>query len=270
MEKNLLSIIVVCFNERKRIEKTLVSILEQSCKYIECIVVDGGSQDGTLKVIKNYQEKFALAGIRMKIISEKDQGIYDAMNKGVRNAEGKWIYFLNAGDNFHAANVVQKTLSCIEEADDIIIGKIIFYDGYLGRVVEHSPIEKLKEDMIFCHQAVIAKKELLEKHCFDISYKYCADYEWLLAMYLEKRQIHCIDIIIADYDADGVSNNCAEQSRKEMAQIQEKYNIKKDTDSISNVNLKYKLYKKIGQHKRLARCFYYFYGKNKGYYFNRE
>lgn len=265
----MLSIIVVCFNEQNRIGRTLNSIFEQTYQNIDCMIVDGGSRDGTLEIIEEYKKKFSFSGIKVRVISEKDQGIFDAMNKGIRNAEGNWIYFLNAGDSFHGKDAVEAVMRQLDDRDEIIIGRIVFWDGYLGKVIEHSPLEELKRDMIFCHQAVFAKRELLKSHCFDIFYRYCADYEWLLAMYLEGKRIHCIDSVVADYDGNGVSSKNRDASKEEIHQIQKKYGllvIERETQQISK---KYKLYKNIGKFKRLSSCFYFLYGKRKNYYFDR-
>lgn len=270
MKECIVSVVVVCFNERKRIEKTLDSILGQSCKRIECIIVDGGSWDGTLEIIDSYKGRFQVSGIEMHVISGKDQGIYDAMNKGTGKANGKWILFLNTGDRFHEKDAVEKVISKVQDGDDIIIGKIVFFDGFLGKTIEHSPLGDLKRSMIFCHQAILARKELLEEHCFDIRYKYCADYEWLLTMYLAKKRIHCIDAVIADYDGDGISSKNAEASRAEMKQIQEKYGLLNDERNVRQINWKYRLYKKAGKYKVLSLLFYYLYGKKSSYYLRVE
>lgn len=269
MEDYILSIIVVCFNERNRIEITLKSILKQSCKNIECIIVDGGSKDGTLDVVKVYQEKFIRVGIKTKVISEADRGIYDAMNKGVENANGSWVYFLNAGDEFCGKETVEEVFASREKEDEILIGKVIFFDGYLGRTVEQSSVEGLKKDMVFCHQAVFALKKLLQNHNFDIGYKYCADYEWLLAMYLDGRNIRCIDTVVANYDGDGVSNKYADCSKKEMQQIRKKYGFTENETDVRKINHKYRLYKEFGKYKALSWCFYHLYGKSRKYYFKR-
>lgn len=270
MENRLVSVIVVCFNEYARIGGTLDSVLTQDYEKIECIVVDGGSTDGSLDIIKKYEEKFAAVNRKIVVSSEPDKGIYDAMNKGRSRASGEWIQFLNAGDYFHGSSAVRNILQGVDDEDEIVIGKVIFFDGYLGKEVEHSPIEELKKDMIFCHQAIFAKKELLQNHPFDISYRYCADYEWLLAMYLEGEKIRCIDSIVADYDGNGVSSKQADGSKKEMAQIQKQKSICNDMDSGMDVNWKYRIYKYIGKYRFSAWLFAYTVGKKKQYYLKRK
>lgn len=265
-EDKMLSVIVVCFNECGRIGLTLDSILEQRYDKMECVIIDGGSQDGTLELIEKYRKRFLCADIKMQVISEKDQGIYDAMNKGVGYADGDRIHFLNAGDRFHGKNALKELIGQIGRNDEIIIGKIIFFDGYLGKTIVHSPIEELKKGMIFCHQAILSPKQYLEAHPFHLKYKYCADYEWLLAMYLKGIRMRCVDVLVADYDADGVSNRHADASRKEMWNIQKEYGISEQENVDRQINWKYAFYKKIGKHKALSKCFYDLYGKKHGYF----
>ena len=267
--KSMLTVIVVCFNEQKRIGKTLESILRQTYKNIECIIVDGGSKDGTLELIETYQEEFIRAGTKTQVISEPDQGIYDAMNKGIKCAAGEWIYFLNAGDDFYEEETVRKVFDNRKKEDEILIGKIIFFDGYLGKVVEQCRVEELKENMVFCHQAIFALKELLQTHYFKTSYRYCADYEWLLAMYMNGRKIRCIDTVIANYDADGISNNYAELSKREMQRIRKEYGFTENINNKQKINWKYKFYKRIGKYKALSRCFYFMYGRNREYFLKK-
>ena len=127
----------------------------------------------------------------------------------------------------------------------------------------------LKKDLVFFLQAVFALKKLLQNHNFDIGYKYCADYEWLLAMYLDGRNIRCIDTVVANYDGDGVSNKYADCSKKEMQQIRKKYGFTENETDVRKINYKYRLYKEFGKYKALSWCFYHLYGKSRKYYFKR-
>ena len=95
-----ISVITVCYNDRERIEKTILSVLSQSYGNLEYIVIDGGSTDGTVDIIKKYANRIAY------FVSESDEGIYDAMNKGLRKAVGEWVCFLNAGDLFVSESVL--------------------------------------------------------------------------------------------------------------------------------------------------------------------
>ena len=96
-----LSIITVCLNEERRIEKTAYSIVTQKCREFEWIVIDGGSTDGTLDILKRYNNNIKI------IISEKDQGVYDAMNKGILCSEGEYCLFMNGGDKLYDFNAIK-------------------------------------------------------------------------------------------------------------------------------------------------------------------
>lgn len=97
MSKELITVVTVCFNAENVIEETLQSILEQTYKSLEYIIIDGNSKDNTCHIIKKYKPLFITKGVLFKFISEKDNGIYDAMNKGIRQATGKWINFMTVG-----------------------------------------------------------------------------------------------------------------------------------------------------------------------------
>ena len=114
-----LSIISICLNEKERMEQTILSVLDQSFKDYELIIVDGGSTDGTLDVIRKYQDRISV------FISEKDTGIYNAMNKGIRRSSGEYLLFLNGGDRLYAGDILAKVF-CEPRDADIIYGNELF------------------------------------------------------------------------------------------------------------------------------------------------
>ncbi len=114
-----ISIVTVCYNAERNIEKTILSVINQTYDNIEYIVIDGGSNDGTLSVINKYASKID------KVISEPDKGIYDAMNKGITLAKGDWINFMNAGDSYVDSCVLKLVSDNINSNCDMIYGDII-------------------------------------------------------------------------------------------------------------------------------------------------
>lgn len=252
----MISIITVCYNAEKAIDRTIQSVLKQTCKNYEYIFVDGMSTDNTLKVIEKYVPAFKENGIKVRVVSERDRGIYDAMNKGSRLAEGDWINFLNAGDCFHDALVLERMQKELEQQADIVVGEVVYVEGFLGRRYPHAELKELKNDMIFCHQAVFASRKLFVEKEFNQDYRFSADYDWLLYMYMKGYRFKCVEVIVADYDSEGVSNQNREKTLAEGERIRNKYGIDGRTNGDAAINWKYRIYKMIAGHRCLAAMYY--------------
>lgn len=173
-----ISIITVVFNARSLIEATVQSVLQQSFPSIEYIIIDGGSSDGTLQVLEQYRSRFSV------LLSEKDKGIYDAMNKGLARAKGKYVLFLNAGDLLADAGILTRIFSSPDEAD-VYYGntKIIDSNGnILGDRRLQPPLQltwkSLRFGMCVSHQSFIAKTALCE--AYDLHFKISSDIDWMI------------------------------------------------------------------------------------------
>lgn len=219
----LVSIITVCYNAADNIEKTIISVLSQSYKNIEYIIVDGKSTDGTMDIVKIYEKKIS------KIICEDDNGIYDAMNKAVKSARGDWIYFLNSGDLLHDNGIVQNVISSYlkNRNANIIYGDIIVYDH---DIFEHQKSYRPTSFHIMSrgginHQAIFAKKELFQQsEPFNLNYRVYADYNWLLkSIYVYNAKLHYIAQPIAIYQKNGYSQNNFKKYFPERLEIIIKY-----------------------------------------------
>lgn len=180
MRKPVVSIITVCYNAKDTIEATINSVRNQDYENIEYIVVDGASTDGTQDII--VQNRDAIT----KYLSEKDNGLYYAMNKGLDMATGEYVWFLNAGDRIPHGNTLSKIISSSYIFQDIYYGqtKIIDKQGHtIGKrrlsPPEHLTKNSFKMGMLVCHQAVIIKRKLV-KH-YDTRYKITSDYDWVLS-----------------------------------------------------------------------------------------
>lgn len=179
----LVSVITVCLNSEKTIQRTIESVFSQSYSPVEYIIVDGGSMDGTLNIIRKYGKRIA------KLISEKDSGISDAFNKGVKASRGEFIQLLNS-DDFLAEDKIEKSLSVFQRHPEagFVFGDII-------RVDERGVQSRVKGDPRFRlwirytmgrlnHPTVLARKDVFERHgLFDARFRIAMDYEWLLRVY---------------------------------------------------------------------------------------
>lgn len=198
-----ISIITVCKNAENIIEQTIQSVLSQAYENIEYIMIDDASTDNTSAIIQNYRDRIST------YISEKDQGIYNAMNKGVKVATGDIIFFLNAGDTFCNATILKKVVSAFSKAEiEFLYGDIIFDDGISERHVQFNHVDKaFFLDKNLCHQSIFYKPEAFRK-CgfFDENYSVLADYEWNVRGLVKYRlKSGHIRIPIAKFRLDGIS-----------------------------------------------------------------
>ncbi len=205
-----ISIVTVVFNGVNQIEKTIQSVVSQSYA-LQFVVVDGGSVDGTLDLIAKYD------GSISNWISEKDNGIYDAMNKGVRLSSGEWICFLNCGDVFVHNDVVKNVAESIasNRYPDIIFGDIFKMkaDGTFNLKVAKEPCNLHR--MFFCHQASFSKKEKLVLFPFDVKHKMSADLKFFKMCYYNGCQFLHVNFPIVIYDTSGISNTSRNDGLKD-------------------------------------------------------
>ena len=220
----LFTIITVTFNAESTISPTLKSIESQTFTDFQYLVVDGLSRDTTLDVVNN-------AGIKnTDIISEKDSGLYDAMNKGIHNAKGQYLIFLNAGDSLHAPDTLKKIADTIKinGYPDITYGQTIIVNSEREKIAnrhltapENLTFNSFKNGMLVCHQAFIAKRDIAED--YDLQYRYSADYDWCIRCLKKSRKNVYIDDVLIDYLNEGVTTANFKKSLKERYKIMCKY-----------------------------------------------
>ena len=197
--KPLITIITITYNAELTIENTILSIINQTYSNIEYIIIDGGSTDGTIDIIKKYENKIS------KWISEPDKGIYDAMNKGIKMATGEWINFMNAGDTFYHTNTIDMVFSNNVSNYDVVYGGVnMKYENFDKTVWPKHKISR-NHPMPFNHQSVFVRTTLYKMNLFDTTYRYAADYNFFCKIYKIARYKE-IDQIIANYSVDGVSS----------------------------------------------------------------
>lgn len=188
----LVTVVTVCRNVKSSLEKTMNSLLHQSYAHIDYVIIDGASTDGTPEMLGKTE------GVRW--ISEPDKGIYDAMNKGIRMAEGEWVIFMNAGDVFASDDTLSKVFS-VERDADVIYGDVIKGDSIKKAELPHNG-----HRMYFCHQSAFVRTSCLKEFPFDIQHRMSADFKQMKQLYLAGKTFMQLDFPIAVFDTSGVSN----------------------------------------------------------------
>lgn len=192
-----LSIVTVCYNSADCIEKTIQSVIAQKHANTEYIIIDGDSKDNTMDIIRRYDNSIDI------IVSEKDAGIYDAMNKSMDLATGDYVLFLNADDVFADLNVLEDISTTVEKSNaDVFYGDVIIYYKYGEFLKKPLPLELITRKMVFSHQAVFIKRNVLLDNKFDLNYRYAADYNQLSSLYLKKYNFEYINRVIAKVPVD--------------------------------------------------------------------
>lgn len=198
MNKPKITVITVCYNAEKCIEKTIKSVLEQDYNNIEYIIVDGKSSDSTMSIINRYKEQIS------HVISEKDKGIYDAMNKGIDLASGEWVNFMNAGDTFANNKVLSAFCKMLDTSSCVVFGDEVMVEDnhqYLRKGVLYK--NKFPD---LGHQSTLIKADLMKKYHYDTSYKISADFDFLYKLYKQGLSFQYINLPISCYDISGLSS----------------------------------------------------------------
>ena len=220
------SIITVTYNAGKVLEDTIQSVVFQTYRNVEYIIVDGNSKDNTQEIIGKYSKHIS------KMVSEPDKGLYDAMNKGIRMATGDYLCFLNAGDKFHEKETLQKIAETLKDKDlpDVIYGEtaIVDEDGNFLHMRRLSTPDRLnwksfKQGMLVCHQAFLAKRELALKYPYDMQYRFSADFDWCIRIMKEANCLHNTRLTLIDYLNEGMTTRNHKASLKERFRIMAKH-----------------------------------------------
>ncbi|WP_448701687.1 glycosyltransferase family 2 protein [Mucilaginibacter sp. AW1-3] len=219
--KPILSVVTIVYNNVSDIERTMLSVLNQTYPHIEYIVIDGLSNDGTLEIIKKYESRIA------KLISEKDEGIYDAMNKGIAAATGDYIIFMNSGDEFYAPDTVAQVFASAPDAD-IYYGETEMINDRresLGQRRHKAPKKftwkGFKYGMSISHQAIYIKRSLVEP--YHRQYKLSADIDWIIRAAKKAKKIVNVNRYVAKYLMGGMSKKKHRQSLKERFHIMKRH-----------------------------------------------
>lgn len=212
-----LSVITIVYNNVKDIERTMLSVLNQTYPNIEYILIDGDSKDGTKDIIYKYKSRLA------QFISEPDKGIYDAMNKGLALATGDYVLFMNSGDEIYAPVTVAEVFDSAASADIYYGETEMFNERWesLGQRRHHSPEnfdwQSFKYGMSISHQAIYVKRSLAEP--FNLEYKYSSDIDWIIRAAKNASSIVNTHSYVAKYLVGGVSK------KKHLASLKERFRI---------------------------------------------
>lgn len=206
---NKITIVTISLNTVKDIENTILSVINQTYPHVEYIVIDGKSNDGTIDIIKKYNEKISYW------LSEPDKGIYDAMNKGIKAATGEWILFMNSGDTFHNEYVIEHIFSQSYNDDvGVIWGNADLYrEGKYVTKYKNRPFYKHLSTAFrgvgICHQSTFVRTTLAKQLMFDTSYKICADFNMMYLIYKQGYIFIHNPITISHFDLSGISSTNA-------------------------------------------------------------
>lgn len=205
---NKISVITVVYNDVKNIRQTMESFFSQTWEDKEYIVVDGGSTDGTADIIKEYADRLAWW------CTEKDKGIYDAMNKGILHANGKWINILNCGDAYCANDSLRRMIECSKDINstDVIYGNAIAITENEDKHMEAgNDISKLEYSAIYRHGCSLVRTSTHLKYMFALDKKkligFALDYDMIYRMYHSGCKFEKVDVDVQTYDVEGASNN---------------------------------------------------------------
>lgn len=212
----LFSIITINYNNGEGLRQTISSVVSQTYHEYEYIVIDGGSTDGSVNIIKSFSDHIDYW------VSEKDRGIYHAMNKGVAQAHGEYCIFMNSGDLFYN-NSVLKFVDESEIRDDVVVGKVVIN----GKDKQISPPPASGELTLYHlysgaipHQGSFIKTDLLRKYPYDENLKISSDWKFFVqVLILENRSISYLNLYVARYDLDGISASNPALMREEKDNI---------------------------------------------------
>lgn len=220
----LFSIITVCYNADATIGRTMESVAAQGFDDYEHIIVDGASKDGTLDKVR------MLSTSRTRVISEPDSGIYDAMNKGLDRAGGKYLIFLNAGDRFHSSDSLQHIAdgAVNNNFPGIIYGQTDLVDNDGRRIGPRHltappqlTYKSFAQGMMVCHQAFVVLARIAMP--YNTRYRYSADYEWCIRCLQHSRSNHYLPEVLVDYLSEGVTTVHRRRSLMERFNIMCRY-----------------------------------------------
>jgi glycosyltransferase involved in cell wall biosynthesis len=216
-----ITIITVVYNGISYIEETIDSVLNQSYENIEYIIIDGNSNDGTKDVLTKFNNIKSI-----KIVSDKDNGIYDAMNKGISLATGNWINFMNAGDIFFNNDTLKDIFSLDCSNATIIYGDLmVTYNGF-SKIQKATNLVNLKYGMCFSHQSTFFETSFAKRNLYNLKFKLASDFDLIYKAYSADRLFVYRNIIVSNVISNGIADKNRVKTLNEYFEISKKYNSK--------------------------------------------
>ena len=233
------TVITITYNAAKVVEKTLRSVLEQDYEDVEHLIIDGASTDGTLRLVEQYKKQSDESGNGHKVIvkSEPDQGIYDAMNKGLTQAMGDYIVFMNAGDFFPSADTLKEIarrcrLNELPSAElpAVLYGNTNVVDDegnflYPRRLQPPAQLtsQSFRKGMLVCHQAFYARTDIAKNIQYDMHYRYSADVDWCIRVMREGERAALplcnTNMVVVNYTEEGATTRHHRKSLMERFMV---------------------------------------------------
>ncbi|MBS1544518.1 MAG: glycosyltransferase [Bacteroidetes bacterium] len=253
----LITVITSVFNGADYLEETILSVIDQTYSPIEYIVIDGGSTDGTLDILRRYHAKITLW------ISERDTGIYDAWNKALKHAKGEWLCFIGSDDFFLDSNVIEKIVPHLEyqlkRNKKLIYGKVLHISEDKSRVIEElgeswdACKTKFEKRMTVAHCGSFHHKTLFDENgSFNTKFKITGDYEFLLRAYLKDKELAAfVDLPVVKMRTGGISG-----SLKNRLQVAEETAMARKLNGLNDFSMSIFLWKmRIRIYEMLRRMF---------------
>lgn len=231
----LISIITVTYNAELTIERTLQSVESQSYPRIEHLIIDGCSTDHTMSHVQRYVERNGENRHLIRVLREPDKGLYDAMNKGIQQATGYYLVFLNAGDKLHEPTSIEQIVeqtrwqrnqvnyAVIYGETDLVDNKGHFLRHRRLQVPEHLTAKSFLQGMLVCHQSFYVRTDIARTELYDLRYRYSADYDWCIRIMkrAERRRLRFLNthLILTDYLSEGLTTKNHRRSLLERLRL---------------------------------------------------
>ena len=228
------TIITCIYNAEMELERTLNSVRQQNYHELQHIIIDGASRDGTMQIVRKYDDIVRKNNLYdVLVVSERDKGLYDAMNKGLKLADGDYVVYLNAGDTFHEASTlsdISNSICGISPLPGVVYGETNIVDAS-GRFKRHRRLQtperltwkSFKDGMLVCHQSFYALRDIAQQNPYNQRYRYSADVDWCIRIMRQAQQrglsLYNTHLILCDYLEGGMSIKNHRKSLQERFRI---------------------------------------------------